>query len=208
MIYAFQFKSCLAILFLHLHWSLTLNQFDKTWAIHDFMLILRIRVHLVMFRINPLKLKINEINHHHHVPGFKTSKFDVYIIQFHQETKNLWLNEDWKRMKNIARVFLIFQKFKWLVYNIITWNEINERMYYCPSGCQHAFHVSFALPMVQGSNPPETILSFFHIPSFLKHFKDLFLNIINWKRVNNKTSTWLSGKTFQFKTKGHEFKPP
>ena len=37
----FQFKKLLAILFLHHHWSLTLNQLLNSITIHDFNLILR-----------------------------------------------------------------------------------------------------------------------------------------------------------------------
>src|ERR1044072_3293613 len=56
--------------------------------------------------------------------------------------------------------------------------------------------------------PLRPFCHFFHFPSFLNIFKDLFLNIIKWKRVNKKTSTWLNGKAFHFQAKGHEFKPP
>ena len=65
----FQFKNGLAVLFLHLHWLITLNQLINSMAIHDFTLNLRFRVLRVSGKINHLKLKINEINHHQHVPG-------------------------------------------------------------------------------------------------------------------------------------------
>src|SRR3954467_10214264 len=75
-------KYCFAILFLHMHGSLTLNQLPIILHKHDFRLNHRIRVLRVHQKINDLRVKINEIKWYHHVPYEKTSKIDPSLDQF------------------------------------------------------------------------------------------------------------------------------
>src|SRR3954470_24863112 len=74
-------KYCFAILFLHMHGSLTLNQLPIILHKHDFKLNHRIRVLRVHQKINDLRVKINEIKWYHRVPCGKSSKIGYSLDQ-------------------------------------------------------------------------------------------------------------------------------
>ena len=108
----FFLKNLLANLFLHLTRSIALKKIKESSTVHHLIWNFQFRVHSVLQNLNRSRLNINAINKYHRVRDEKSSKFHVYIIEFHGETKMVaWIEETenqkwWRTLRACSWVWI------------------------------------------------------------------------------------------------------